>query len=221
MRSTTSQWASWPEAYGVIFLSSSYFIRHLFFCRKQMCLNDKTKIISLNNDTLFIPIPRRSKLPEFKGWLVWTRLCKRIESELDPPTISSHGKSVACWKNDISGQSLLKNNFAKNKNIFTGVVRSTIWINNSSSLIFTIKVTFCYLTSLSIWRSTSLSLKNVCHLLSGLMLSVWSSIVTSILGQSDRSSLGARTISSAISQSLSIWRSRISILWIEESYTYD
>ena len=58
--------------------------------------------------TLFMPIPRRSTFPALNA-VYCTRLWRRIESEFGPPTISLHGKSVACWKNEISGHNLLEN----------------------------------------------------------------------------------------------------------------
>lgn len=57
-----------------------------------------------------------------------------------------------------------------------------------------------YLTSLSICKSTSLSLKNVCHWLSGLEFKGWSAKVTSTLLPSICVSPGITIISSAISR---------------------
>ncbi len=68
------------------------------------------------DNTLFIPIPRRSTKPALKA-VYWTRLWSRTVSELGPPTISLQGNSVACWKKDMSGQSLLKNSFKINYKI--------------------------------------------------------------------------------------------------------
>lgn len=55
-----------------------------------------------------------------------------------------------------------------------------------------------YLTSLSIWSKTSLSLKNVCHLLSGFILRGWSCFVTSTRSPSNCESPGATIRSSEI-----------------------
>lgn len=80
-----------------------------------------------------MPSPFLSTFAELKteGTTLW---CKRLSPLL--LTTTSHGNSVGCWKNDMSGYNLL--------------------------------------TSLSIWRRNSLSLKKVLQALSGPSLRGWS-----------------------------------------------
>lgn len=64
-------------------------------------------LLTVELATLLIPMPRRIRLADLRA-VYSTRLCRRMLSELSPPTMSLHGKSVACWKKEMSGHNLLK-----------------------------------------------------------------------------------------------------------------